>query len=92
MAIKRIINTGCGPVKDKVRWGHVCELDKRKRVGSPGYHAYPTRLKHLHAWREMHALAGSHMPVRMSGTRKQVRPSSNMSLAQKEQFVRSRRA
>jgi hypothetical protein len=76
------------------RWGNLSELDRRFRVGSPGYNAYPTRLKHLHSWRTMHALTGNdHMPVRMYGTRHQVRPSSNLRLrgkVSKEAFVKAR--
>lgn len=78
-----------------VRWGHVVELDKRFRVGSPGYKSYPNRLKHLHAWREAHALAKKHTPVRMYGTRHAVRPSSNLRLTgkvSKERLVKKYRS
>ena len=70
----------------QVRWGHVHELDRRFRVGSPGFENYPLRLKHLHAWRQMHAVAPGHMPVRMYGTRKRIRPSSDLPLTLKEKF------
>jgi hypothetical protein len=72
------------------RWGSLAELDGRARIGSPKYKAYPKRLQHLTAWRAMHKLAGSHLPVQMSGTRNGVRPSSNLSLALKERFVQRR--
>jgi hypothetical protein len=72
------------------RWGRVSELDRRLRVGSPGYLEYPRRLKHLAAWRQMHLVAPGHMPVRMYGTRKRVRPSSDLPLALKESFAKSR--
>ena len=75
------------------RWGKVSELDGRFRVGSPGYNGYPTRLKHLAAWRSMHKITGSHMPIRMYGTKYKVRPSSNLRLrggnASKEAFVKA---
>lgn len=73
-----------------VRWGRVRELDRRFRVGSPGYQGYPNRLKHLHAWRQMHAVVGGHMPVRMAGTRAKIRPSSDMPLPLKEKFCLKR--
>ena len=77
--------------RKSVRWGHLHELDKRFRVGSPGYNAYPNRLKHLHSWQTMHAVAGNdHMPVRMYGTVKRIRPSSNLPLKLKNQFVEKR--
>ena len=74
----------------RVRWGHLHELDRRFRINSPGYQQYPNRLKHLHSWRTMHAVAGDHMPVRMSGTRQGVRPSSDMTLLQKNKFIKKR--
>lgn len=74
----------------RVRWGHVPELDRRFRVGSPGYKTYPNRLKHLHSWRQMHAVAAGHMSVRMYGTRKRVRPSSDLPLKLKEAFCEAR--
>lgn len=77
-------------LKRSVRWGHIAELDRRFRVGSPGYQGYPNRLKHLHAWRQMHAVAPGHMPVRMYGTVKRIRPSSNLPLKLKEDFARKR--
>lgn len=72
------------------RWGRVAELDGRFRIGSPGYKSYPRRLKHLASWRRMHKVAPGHMPVRMYGTRKQIRPSSNLPLKLKESFAKSR--
>ena len=74
-----------------VRWGHVHELDRRGRSGTSRFYQYPKRLQHLHSWRAMHKLAGSHMPVRMSGTRQGIRPSSDMSIKQKVNFVEKRR-
>lgn len=76
-----------------VRWGHLHELDGRFRIGSPGYRGYPLRLKHLAAWRACHlqqVSGGSHMPVRMAGTRAGIRPSSNLPLKRKEKFVLDR--
>jgi hypothetical protein len=81
-------------IRKSVRWGRVAELDRRFRVGSPGYKSYPNRLKHLHSWREAHALAKTHMPVRMYGTRNRIRPSSNLPLkgkASKERLVQKLR-
>lgn len=75
----------------KVRWGHIAELDRRFRIGSPGYQAYPLRLRHLAAWRADHLVAGSHKPVHMAGVRMQRLPSSNLTLKQKEAFVRRRK-
>ena len=72
------------------RWGKLSEIDRRHRVGSPGYEQYPDRLKHLLAWRAMHKVAGGHMPVRMAGTRAKIRPSSDMPIPRKEAFVRKR--
>lgn len=72
------------------RWGFKTELDGRFRVGSPGYNAYPLRLKHLSAWYASHKLAGSHLPVHMAGVRLSRLPSSDMTLRQKEAFVRRR--
>lgn len=69
-----------------VRWGHVHELDGRARIGSAIYNGYPKRLQQLHSWRRMHKIAGDHMPIRMFGTRKKVRPSSNLPLKVKEQY------
>lgn len=74
----------------QVRWGHLHELDRRFRIGSAGYNAMPLRLRHLMAWRAMHAVAGNHLPVQMSGTRQGVRPSSNLILKKKEAFVKRR--
>jgi hypothetical protein len=74
----------------KNRWGKLSELDGRARIGSPIYQGYPKRLKQLSAWRAMHKVAGSHMPVRMAGTRAQTRPSSNLPLPAKEAFVKKR--
>lgn len=72
------------------RWGKVAELDGRFRIGSPGYQAYPTRLKQLSAWRRMHKVAPGHMPVRMAGTRAAIRPSSDLPLKSKEKFCLDR--
>ena len=74
-----------------VRWGHLHELDRRVRSGTSKFYEYPKRLQHLHAWRAMHKLAGDHKPVQMSGTRQRVRPSSDMSIKQKVNFVEKRR-
>lgn len=75
----------------EVRWGHKPELDGRFRIGSPGYRSYPLRLKHLSAWFAMHKITGDHLPIRMAGTRAGRRPSSNLTLKQKESFVRRRK-
>jgi len=75
----------------KVRWGRIKELDLRFRPGSPGYNNYPLRLKHLHSWRTMHAVSEhGHTSVRMSGTRQAIRPSSNMPLEKKNEYIRKR--
>lgn len=73
-----------------VRWGKVRELDGRARLKSPVYNAYPTRLKQLHCWRRMHKVAGSHMPIRMVGTRARIRPSSDLPLKMKEAYLEKR--
>lgn len=75
----------------QVRWGHLHELDRRLRVGSPKYKLLPLRLRHLLAWRGDHAVVGgSHTPIKMSGTARGVRPSSNLTLKLKEEFVKKR--
>lgn len=74
----------------QVRWGHLAELDRRLRVGSPKYKTLSLRLRHLLAWRADHAVTGSHTPIQMSGTRNGYRPSSNLPLKLKEKFVQKR--
>lgn len=75
----------------QVRWGHLYELDRRVRVGSPKYKLMPLRLRHLLSWRADHAVVGGdHLPIQMSGTSRGVRPSSNLQLRYKEAFVNKR--
>lgn len=70
-----------------VRWGHVRELDRRMRVGSPGYRTLPARLKHLMSWRAMHLVGNGHASVRGYATQKRTRPSSDLPLRHKESYV-----
>ena len=78
-----------------LRWGQVDEIKQVRRVlkndGKPtkSFQGLTTKLKHLAAWRRQH-MFGGHTPVQMAGTRKKVRPSSNMSLKQKLEFIRKR--
>lgn len=77
--------------RKKVRWGHLYEIEKIRRIGDAEYNASPARLKHLASWRRMHAVAANgHASVQMSGTRLGVRPSSNMTIKQKNKFIRRR--
>lgn len=64
----------------EVRWAHLHELDRRIHVGTRKFRTLPLRIKHLMAWRRMHKVAGSHLPIRMYGTRHRTRPSSNLRL------------
>lgn len=88
MALKRSQHSAGKP--KGVRWGKLYELDGRARIGSSIYQAYPKRLQQLHSWRRMHKIAGDHMPIRMFGTRKRVRPSSNLPLPVKETYCEDR--
>ena len=77
----------------KPRWGSLSEIDRRIRVGTATFRAQPLRLRHLMAWRGMHAVSPStppHASVQMYGTRKKVRPSSNLSLKLKVGYVLKR--
>ena len=57
------------------RWGRVKEIGEI--VGSPGWKAYPARLKHLSAWRYAHLL-GSHDDVHNYASARKVSPSSDL--------------
>jgi len=78
-----------------LKWGKVNEIAHVSSVlksnGKPtsGFQGLTTKLKHLASWRRQH-MFGGHTPVQMAGTRKKVRPSSNMSLKQKLEFIRKR--
>lgn len=75
----------------KVRWGHLYEIAKIKKIGDAEYNSSPARLKHLASWRRMHAVAvHGHTSVQMAGTRIKVRPSSNMTIKQKNKFIARR--
>lgn len=77
----------------KNRWGRLDELDRRIRVGTQTFDRLPFRLRQLTAWRGMHAVSPSakpHSSVRMYGTRKKVRPSSNLPLKLKVAYVLKR--
>lgn len=68
----------------RVRWGHLCELDRRTNVGTEAWHRRHAelRLKKLSAWRGLHAVYGSHPSVRGAMLRQGIgRPSSNAPLS-----------
>jgi hypothetical protein len=77
-----------GSHQPKPRWGSISELDKRVHVGTETFKALPRRLQHLSAWRRMNSLG--HMPVRMYGTRVQIRPSSDIPLKMKVKYVKDK--
>lgn len=77
----------------RVRWGRVPELAHVRKIFSgqlrtgrqhallltPAFRKLPLRLRHLSAWRRMHALATHRVISALAPTR----PSSNMSLKAK---------
>lgn len=83
----------------KVRWGHLHEIRHvgtiyDKRHGTPtlsgSFEGLEKRLKHLAAWRRMHMLPGGHGSPRGFGTQQGIRPSSNLPLRKKLDYVRKR--
>lgn len=71
------------------RWGRVSELDQRVRVGSSAFRAQPQRLQQLQAWRAMHAIR-SHATIRQFARRHNAKPSSNLPLEAKVNYVLKR--
>jgi len=68
-----------------VRWGHIRELVRSTRVGTPAWYRRhrPIRLRKLSAWRAMHTFADPpHPKVRWYARRKGKSLSSNLTVTQ----------
>lgn len=74
---------------NKRRWGRLTEIRKVDGVDSKAFAKLPSRLQHLTAWREMHAMR-SHTAVSASGRRIGFKPSSDMPVAAKVAFIHKR--
>lgn len=81
-----------------VRWGKLSEIshlrkiptvpfDQRKKTYA--FDLLPTRLKELASWRRMHKLR-RHLAIRQVARRQGVKPSSDMKLTSKINFLRKR--
>lgn len=83
-----------------VRWGKVSEIShlrivptvpKKLRKKSYAFDLLPKRLQELASWRRMHTLR-NHPAIRKVARRQGVKPSSDMLLPKKIEFIRKRQS
>lgn len=81
-----------------VRWGKLHEIAHLRKIPTEpfterkktyAFDLLPTRLKELASWRRMHKLR-RHLAIRKVARRQRVKPSSDMKLTRKIEFIRKR--
>jgi hypothetical protein len=83
----------------KPRWGRLAEIAHLQKVPTIPFNMrdkvyafdlLPTRLKHLASWRRMHKIR-NHPAIRKVARRQGVKPSSDITLPNKIQFLHKRK-
>ena len=81
-----------------VRWGKLSEIQHLRKIPTVpfdqrsktyAFDLLPSRLKHLASWRRMHSLR-NHLAIRAVARRQGVKPSSNITLPKKIEFLKKR--